>query len=82
MFYSLLVRLNTYFEPAVINLKRIIKAEGKDYRKYSASSKKAVAAVASLAVSIKAVLDTPILTPDGNLTDVSQQLLESQKRNN
>lgn len=57
-------------------MKRIVDLEGYDYSQYSLDSKKAIAAAASLAVSIKAVLDTPILNDDGNLTDESKNLRE------
>lgn len=50
----------------------IVKAEGDDYSCYSADSKKVIASCASVAVSIKSVLDTPLLTDDGLLTDVSE----------
>ena len=46
-------------------------SEGTDYSLYSAESRKIIAASAAAAVSIKAVLDTPILTADGALTDES-----------
>ena len=36
-------------------------------------SKKAIAFCASIAVSIKAVLDTPLLTEEGTLTDKSEE---------
>ena len=49
----------------------IINAEGTDYRTYKDASKKVIASCASVAVSIKSVLDTPLLTDDGLLTEVS-----------
>lgn len=43
---------------------------------YKPESKKIIAAVASTAVSIKAILDTPILSADGALTDESEAVSE------
>lgn len=73
MFYNLLARLDTYFLPLVYKMEDIIKEEGDDYRQYSQESKKTVASCASIAVTIKAVLDTPLLTDDGVLTDESEK---------
>ena len=71
MFYNLLARLDSYFIPAIYKMENILSAEGNDYRQYSSESKKAIASCASIAVSIKAVLDTPLLTDDGLLTEES-----------
>lgn len=76
LFYSLLALLDARFIPLIQQMKKIVDLEGYDYSQYSLDSKKAIAAAASLAVSIKAVLDTPILNDDGNLTDESKNLRE------
>lgn len=47
--------------------------EGDDYRAYRSDSKKVIASCASVAVSVKSVLDTPLLTDDGLLTDESEK---------
>lgn len=73
MFYNLLARLDTYFLPLIYKMEDIFSAEGDDYRLYKPESKKAIASCASVAVSIKSVLDTPILTDDGLLTEGSEQ---------
>ena len=52
----------------------IVDTEGEDYRNYTTVSKKAIAAAAATACSIKAVLDTPILTEDGELTVQSSEV--------
>ena len=72
VFYNLLARLDSYFMPLIYQMSDIVKAEGDDYSCYSADSKKIIAACASVAVSIKSVLDTPLLTDDGLLTDASE----------
>ncbi len=71
MFYNLLARLDTYFLPSIYKMEDIVKAEGYDYSKYCAESKKAIASCAAVAVSIKSVLDTQLLTDEGLLTDES-----------
>jgi len=73
MFYNLLARLDSYFLPLVYKMEDIFKSEGDDYSKYGQDSKKTVASAASIAVSIKSVLDTPLLTDDGLLTDESKE---------
>lgn len=72
MFYNLLARLDTYFLPLIYKMEDIVANEGEDYRAYSTDSKKVIASCASVAVSVKSVLDTPLLTDDGLLTDESE----------
>ena len=71
MFHNLLARLDSYFLPFIYKMEDIVKTEGDDYSKYSTDSKKCIASCVSIAVSIKSVLDTQILTDDGLLTDAS-----------
>lgn len=71
MFYSLLARLDSYFFQFIYKMEEIVAREGDDYRYYSDDSKKVIASCASMAVTIKTVLDTPILNDEGILTDVS-----------
>ncbi len=79
MFYSLLARLDIMLYPMIRKMKQIIETEGTDYSKYMPDSKKAIAALVSTVASIKAVLDTPILTEDGGLTDESGELVDRGK---
>lgn len=72
MFYNLLARLDTYFLPLIYKMEDIVKTEGDDYKNYSDTSKQTIASCASVAVSVKSVLDTPLLTDDGLLTDESE----------
>ena len=76
MFYNLLARLDAMFYPQIYRLQDIIKNEGDDYSLYSFESKKSVAISAATAATIKAVLDTPILTEEGSLTNESGTLIE------
>ena len=71
MFYNLLARLDTYFLPTIYKMEDILKNEGDDYSKYSEASRKVISSCASIAITIKSVLDTPILTDDGLLTNES-----------
>ncbi len=72
LFYNLLARLDTYFLPLIYKMEDIVKAEGDDYRCYSPASKQVIASCASVAVSVKSVLDTPLLTDNGLLTEESE----------
>jgi len=73
MFYNLLARLDTYFLPLIYKMEDIVADEGDDYRAYTIDSKKTIASCASVAVSVKSVLDTPLLSDDGLLTDESEE---------
>lgn len=73
MFYNLLAHLDAYFLPLIYRMEDIVKAEGIDYRSYNEDSKKVIASYASIAVTVKSVLDTPLLTDDGTLTDESEK---------
>ena len=57
------------FSPLLYELRQIISTTGTDYNNYSADEKAVVAKCLSLITAIKAVLDTPILTEDGALTE-------------
>ena len=54
---------------------QIVKEEGYDYSTFTPDSKKCIASCVSIAVSIKAVLDTQLLTDDGLLTDESSNIV-------
>ena len=74
MFYNLLAHLDVYFVSQIEEMERIIETEGLDYSQFSNESKKKIAMVASTACSIKSVLDIPILTEDGSLTEESNSV--------
>ena len=75
MFYNLLARLDAYLTPLTFAMEDIIKSEGVDYSQFSEQSKKTIASAAATVTSVKAVLDTPILTDSGALTEESESLL-------
>lgn len=62
-------------KPFISQMENIISEKGEDYRAYSASQQDTVIKTRCIAGVVKAILDTPILTEDGNLTDESYKLL-------
>lgn len=76
MFYNLLARVDSYFMPLIYNMEKIIENEGTDYSKYSIESKRTIAAAATMAGTVKAILDTAILTESGDLTKESKRVLD------
>lgn len=79
MFNRFLLRLQTVFDPLVYEMTQIIATKGTDYREFSEADRKCIASAMSLAGAIKAVLDTPILDDDGNLTEESGMIIEATK---
>ena len=77
LFYTQLARLDARFLPLVFQLEDVLEREGDDYAQYSKEAKGVVLRCATTAGSIKAILDTPILTEDGALTDASLRLTET-----
>lgn len=80
MFSRLLIKLDLIFKPLLNTMNQIIETSGTDYSKFTDEEKKSVAAAMSIAGAIKAVLDTPILTQEGNLTPESEKLTYSIKK--
>ena len=74
LFYNLLSHLDSLFLPQIWKMQEIVRNEGTNYRDYLPESKKAIAVAASTACTIKSVLDTPILTEEGELTEVSEKV--------
>ena len=74
MFCRLLIRMDSLFMPLIVSMEQTIAAHGTDFRTFSNDEKHTVAAAVSIAGAIKAVLDTPILTADGKLTEESAQI--------
>lgn len=72
MFYGALAKLDATLLPLIHDMQEIIENEGYDYRLYKPESKKKIACAATTAVTVKAVLDTPILSEDGSLTKESE----------
>ena len=76
MFFRLLVRLDSLFVPLIVGMERAIAAHSTDFHSFTDDEKHTVAAAVSIAGAIKAVLDTPILTKDGKLTEESAAIAE------
>ena len=77
MFYAFLARLDARFVPLIFQLEEVVAVEGEDYSRYSREAKSVVLKAATLAGSVKSLLDTPILSEDGALTEESAKLVES-----
>lgn len=75
LFIELLERLTNMFNPLLDKMEAAIKDHGTDYSLFNIEEKKAVAGALSLAGTIKAVIDTPILNKDGKLTDESAKII-------
>lgn len=76
MFERLLLKLDVVFEPMVVRMEQIIRLRGSDVKLYTEDEKKEIAMCLSVAGAVKAILDTSILTENGNLTPESEQLIE------
>ena len=77
MFERLLIKLDVILSPLAYNLNKVIDSAGTDYSKYTQEQKNLVAACLATAGALKAVLDTPILTEEGNLTKESEKISDS-----
>ena len=71
----MLARLDSRLVPLVMQLEDVLATQGEDYLQYSDAARSVVLRSATLAGSVKALLDTPILTADGALTDDSERIL-------
>lgn len=74
MFTNLLQRAVSYFHPLVESLKTIVWQEGDDWNEYSNSSQRRVAAAAAMAGTVTRILDTPILTKDGQADENCEKI--------
>ncbi len=75
MFYTLLARLDASFLQMISEMDEIIEREGVDYSRFTIESKKKIASAAATAVTIKSILDTPLLNEDGSLTENSANVV-------
>jgi hypothetical protein len=74
LFERLLIRLDGLFAPLIFQMEDIVKEKGENYATFDMQEKRTIAAVASTAVAIKTVLDTPVLSEDGKLTEESEMI--------
>ena len=75
MFFKKLSELDTRLTDMTSKLDAYITQNGTDYFSYSEEGKGLVAANVSLAIAVKSIIDTPLLTKDGNLTKESEHIL-------
>ena len=75
LFKKVLIYLEAFLFPQLRNLENVIQNEGTDYRQYSDDAKKQVAVCVATVQALKAVLDVPMLTKNGDLTDESETVL-------
>lgn len=71
MFTKLLTEADKKFSVFINQMENVINEKGTDYKSYEESEKSILAMAWSLAVMIKTILDTPILSKDGNITEES-----------
>ena len=75
LFERTLLKLNTIFEPLIYSLEQTISEYGTDYSAYTDAQKKIVASSMAMAGAIKSILDTPIMTEDGSLSEGAEDTL-------
>lgn len=80
LFFRLLIRLDTLLMPLIVTMENAIKTHGTDYRTFSTAEMQAVSGAVTLVGSIKTVLDTPILTDDGKLTELPAEIAEISEK--
>lgn len=74
LFTDLLTKMNSRFGPLIDAMNVFIDTRGTSWGRFKKTEKGAIAACASLAQTIKTVLDTPILSRDGNLNPHSKTI--------
>lgn len=79
MFERVLIRVDSLYSEAIDKLEEVVNEFGSDYSSYSEDAKKVVASNIKLTQTIKAILDTPILTDNGSISEESTRLLETCK---
>ncbi len=72
LFGGLLRTLDEYLICLNGRMSDIISTSGTDYSQFSLDEKKAIASTVAVAVAVKSLLDTPILTKSGKLTKKSE----------
>lgn len=77
LFTEKLTELDNRFLLLLKKLEDILNNIGTDYNSFSETDKGVVASTVALAVSIKSIIDTPLLTKEGKLTNESLEKLNS-----
>ena len=71
MFRDLISQVDTLFRSLSEKMEAVVKEKGTDYRDYGEEERKTIAMALATAGAVKAVLDTPILTKEGAVTEES-----------
>lgn len=80
MFADLLKRLNVLFGQITYQLEGVVLNSGRNYRYYSNDEKNIVGISMTLAKAVKSVIDTSILTKDGNVDSNTTTVLNENKK--
>ena len=81
LFMELLDRLSAMLNPLIDQMEAAIADHETDFSQFSQEQKNVVACAASLAGTVKAVIDTPILTEKGELTKESADIIRTINNN-
>lgn len=73
--YNLLEQLDSYFSKSVSSLCKIIKSSGTNWTKYTPEQQKDIYLCVQIAQTVKIVMDTSLLTDDGELNEKSEAML-------
>lgn len=76
MFTTALRKMDGVFTPLVMGLGDTIRTKGTDFQSFDQQERQNVAACCAMAQAMKALLDTPILDEEGNLTEKSATALQ------
>lgn len=79
-FHEVISKLRGPFQNAVSQLEGVIRRSGVDYSRYSRPEREKVHRAASFAQVVQKVLETPILTEDGALTNEHPQALKAGRK--
>ena len=77
LFISLLNCLERKFSQLTIEMERITSKSGYNYKTYTEDEQKVIVEAMAMAKAVKQVLDTPILTESGAVTEVSQRVYDA-----
>lgn len=72
---EILNKLNERFEPLLISLTKLV-SQNQDYREYSKENQNGVFICASLAKTLKNIMEAPLITKKGKLTNKSQKAID------
>ncbi len=77
--HGVLERLNSPFQPLLSEFQKLVERE-QSYRKYSIKEKQLVKKTLDFAVTIKKVMETPLIDKNGVITQESRKILEDGKK--